>query len=158
MEIVLKRFPKAILHIKCAVYPSEDSHQEHELCMREIDRLHMKESVIIDTSFLDKAEILTELKKSDIAVLPYEKSNEGGSATATDCFAVGLPLIVSDAEIFSEICEYTVTTKANVQDIADAILRILSDTKTYDLYAERSFSYASANSWNSIAGAFLVRN
>ena len=76
--------------------------------------------------------------------------------TAADCLAVGLPLIVSDAEIFDEIRESTLTTQSDAQHIADAILRVLSDTETYALLAEQSLSYARANSWNCIAGAFLA--
>ena len=156
MAAVLEQFPTAILHIRCALYPSEDSRQELELCMSEIDRLQLKDSVIMDTRFLDKAVVLSEIKKADVAVLPYEKSNEGGSATAADCLAVSLPLIVSDAEIFDDIRDAALTTQPDVQHIADAILRVLSDTENYALLAKNSISYARANSWNSVAGVFLV--
>jgi glycosyltransferase involved in cell wall biosynthesis len=70
--------------------------------------------------------------------------------------AVGVPLIVSDAEIFDGIREVVLTTQSDAQHIADAILRLLSDTETYALLAGKSFSYARVNSWDRVAGAFLA--
>ncbi len=156
MPTVLEQFPTAILHVRCALYPSEDSRQELELCMSEVDRLQLKGSVFIDTDFLDKAVVLSKIRKADVAVLPYEKSNEGGSATAADCLAVGLPLIVSDAEIFDEIRAVALTTQPDAQHIADAILWILKNAEGYALLAEQSISFARANSWNIVPGAFLA--
>ncbi len=118
-------------------------------------RLRLQDSVIIDTRFLDKEVVYAELAKADIAILPYEQSNEGGSATATDCMAVGLPLIVSDAEIFDEIRDVVLTAKPNEQNTADAILRVISDSELYESLASKSSAYARANSWDSVTGAFL---
>lgn len=152
---VLKHYPGVKLIIQCALYPSADSERELETCKKEVKRLRLQDSVTIDTRFLDKEVVYAVLAKADIAILPYEQSNEGGSATATDCMAVGLPLIVSDAEIFDEIRDVVLTAKPNEQNMADAILKVLWDSELYESLASRSSAYARANSWDSVTGAFL---
>jgi glycosyltransferase involved in cell wall biosynthesis len=156
MPTVIKRFPGAHLRIQCALYPSKDSALELEACNKEIDLLSLRGCVTLDTRFLDKKLVFAELAKADVAVLPYDKSNEGGSATATDCIAVGLPLIVSDAEIFDGIRDVALTTQPDAQHTADAILRVLSDSAVYASLANQSIIFARTNSWNSVAGAFLA--
>ena len=121
-----------------------------------IKQLGLQQHVTLDTRFLDREFVHAELARADIAVLPYERSNEGGSGTAADCIAVGLPLVVSDAEIFDEIRDVALTTAPNAASIADTILRVLSNADLYDSLADRSFSYAKANSWESIVGGLLA--
>jgi glycosyltransferase involved in cell wall biosynthesis len=157
MPKVIEHFVGARLRIQCALYPSDDSRVELEKCKEEIRRLGLEESVILDTRFLEKKYLQYELTKADVAVLPYDASDEGGSATAAGCLAVGLPLIVSDAAIFDELCEVALTVPPNADHVANAIVRVLSDSKLYRDLAVRSSSFARANEWNSIVGAFLAR-
>jgi glycosyltransferase involved in cell wall biosynthesis len=156
MPKVLQDFPGIKLKIQCALYPSEDSRNELEACKKEIAANSLVDSVILDTRFLDKTEILTELSKADLAVLPYESSNEGGSASASDAFAVGLPLIVSTAEIFDAIRDVTVTAQPEPGDLAKAILDILHSGEKYRHLADASLGYARKNSWINVAGSFLA--
>ena len=155
MVKVREQYPSAILQLRCALYPSEDSQLELEYCSKEIARLNLQDNVIFDTRFLEKSEVYRELAKADIAVLPYEKSNEGSSGTAMDCLAVGLPLIVSDAEIFDEIRDVVLTALPDSRHTSEAILRVLSEPELYASLANQSVSYARSNSWNSVSGAFL---
>ncbi len=156
MPDIIKNYPGAKLIIQCALYPSIDSERELESCNREVKRLHLQENVTLDTRFLDKELVFAELAKADVAVLPYDQSNEGGSATATDCMAVGLPLIVSDAEIFDEIRDVVLTTKPSEKETTDSILKILSTPELYAALASKSVTYSRANSWDSVTGAFLA--
>nr|BFD40621.1 hypothetical protein FFPRI1PSEUD_21200 [Pseudomonas sp. FFPRI_1] len=155
MSEVLRVFPGAQLIVQCALYPSEDSRQELKDCELEVARLGLQDSVKLDTRFLDKNLVLKELAKADLAVLPYEQSNEGGSATAADCMCVGLPLIVSTAEIFDEVRSVAFTVSPDVAEISQGILNVLSDSERYAALVEASIEYAKENSWENIAGVFL---
>lgn len=156
MPFVLRRFPGAQLIIQCSLYPSDDSMEELEACREEIKQNGLDANVIFDTRFLEKQQVLEELSKADIAVLPYEKSSEGGSASAGDALAVGLPLIVSTAEIFDGIREVVVTTDPDPEPLALAIVDLLSSPDKYHFLAEGAVAYAKENSWGNVAGTFLA--
>lgn len=156
MPSVLQKFPESKLRIQCALYPSEDSRLELKACEKEIIKLNLVDNVILDTEFLEKKLVIDELSKADIAVLPYESSNEGGSATAADCLSVGLPLLISDAEIFDEIREVAITVKAEPDQIASAIIETLLNAEKYNTLSNKSMNYALDNSWGNVAAIFLV--
>jgi glycosyltransferase involved in cell wall biosynthesis len=156
MPDVLEKFPGAQLVIQCALYPSEDSESEVMACESEIKRLKLADAVRLDTRFLDKDVVLGELAKADLAVLPYEQSNEGGSATAADCMCVGLPLIVSDAEIFDEVRAVAFTVQPNVKAISAGIIEVLSRPELYVTLEQNSIAHAQENSWGNFAGGFLL--
>jgi glycosyltransferase involved in cell wall biosynthesis/SAM-dependent methyltransferase len=156
MAIVIKTFPGAILRIQCSLYPSEDSRQEKSLCEKEIHRLGIGSSVVMDTRYLTKDEIYAEINKADLAVLPYEKSNEGSSASASDCMAVGLPLIVTDVEIFDEIKAGTLIAKQDPESLAESIIQVLNAPQLYASLAQKSVAYARENSWQNVAGSLLI--
>ena len=156
MPQVLQSFPRAKLLVQCALYPSPDSDDEFQACIHMVNELRLEKFVVFDTKFLDKIEVLNILAKADIAVLPYDKSNEGGSASATDAFAVGLPLIVSDSDIFNEIRHVTATVEANAESVAKAVVEILSSKEKYRALAVASCEFAEMNSWEYVAGNFLT--
>jgi glycosyltransferase involved in cell wall biosynthesis len=156
MPDVLEKFPGAQLVIQCALYPSEDSESEALICESEIKRLGLAGVVRLDTRFLDKEVVLAELAKADLAVLPYEQSNEGGSATAADCMCVGLPLIVSDAEIFDEVRAVAFTVQPTVKAISAGIIEVLSSPELYVTLEQNSVAHAQENSWGNFAGGFLL--
>lgn len=156
MPAILARFPNAKLRVQCATYPSEDSRQEFEACLKDIDRLNLKRHVVMDNRFLGKSEVLDELACADIAILPYDESDEGSSAAAADCMAVGLPLVVSTAEIFDEIRDTAFTISPSINGVVQGVLDVLSDVSRYDALSEQSCVYSRNNSWKNIVGAFLT--
>lgn len=156
MPLILKKYPGAKLIIQCALYPSPDSQQELEDCKSEIKKLKLEESIVMDNRFLDKEEVLRSIFNADIAILPYEQSNEGGSATAADCIGLGLPVIVSNAEIFDEIRDVVYTVEPTSECIFKAVDDIFSNPLSYAKLAAQSYSYAKENSWDNISGVFLV--
>jgi FkbM family methyltransferase len=156
MPEILKQFPGARLKVQCSLYPSRDSEEEFQDCQTEIERNNLADHVTLDTRFLDKKDVLTELAKADLAVLPYDNNNEGGSASATDAFAVGLPVVVSTAEIFDGIREVVASTAPTPDSLARQITAILSCPAKYRSLASSSLIYARENSWRNVAGAFLV--
>lgn len=155
MPRVLEQFPKAVLRVQCALYPSPDSKAEFEACQKEIGNLDLWENCILDARFLDKDQVYSYLTDADISVLPYENSDEGASASANDCLAAGLPLLVSNAEIFNDLQDVAMSIEATPEGIAESIIEVLSNKQIYSSLASRSHSYAMEHSFKRICGAFV---
>ena len=138
------------------LYPSEDSRSELDGCRQEIERLGLGQHVTLDTRFLPIQQVHELIAEADIAVLPYEHSGEGGSATLATCLAVGLPVVVSGAAIFDELRSVVSTVEpATPEAIAFTVGRVL---RTLDLYEELVtglIDYAQRNSWTRVAS--LIR-
>ncbi|TWI66076.1 glycosyltransferase involved in cell wall biosynthesis [Desulfobotulus alkaliphilus] len=156
MKKVLSEFPGTKLKIQCALYPSEDSREELLACKKMVHTLGLEHAVNFDTRFLEKKEVLEKLSNCDLAVLPYLSSDEGGSASASDCFAVGLPVIVSTAKIFDEIRDAAFTVEPDADRIAEAILKILNSPDKYHALSCASVGYASENSWKNVTASCLM--
>jgi glycosyltransferase involved in cell wall biosynthesis len=153
---ILEVFPGAKLRVQCAIYSILDSEEEFTLCKKDVDALGLKDSVVFDTQFLEKSELLNELSKADLAVLPYEINNEGSSASASDALAVGLPLIVSEANIFNPIRCTCLTVKPDEESLAKAIIQVLSCKEQYKILSNASVNYAKRNAWEHVGGYYLA--
>lgn len=156
MPTILEAFPDAELWIYCALYSSTDSQEEYARCKAEIERLQLNRKVILDTRFMPKSEMYQILGHADLAILPYESSNEGGSAAATDCIAVGLPLIVSTAEIFDDLRDTALTSEPEPRALAHTILKVLTDESLYESLRSKTRSYRMNNTWEVTAGALVA--
>lgn len=156
MPMVIRNFPGAKLIIQSPLYPSEDSQEELDNSLEVIQKLQLENHVITKTDFLDKAMVLKEIAKADLAVYPYNLSNEGSSGAAADAISVGLPLIVSNAEIFDEIRGISITSIPESNQLAKAIITLLQSPVDYKKYTEASTIYAKENCWGNIADIFLT--
>ncbi|MFM9427934.1 glycosyltransferase involved in cell wall biosynthesis/SAM-dependent methyltransferase [Variovorax sp. GrIS 2.14] len=155
MPEILKAFPSATLRVQCSLYPSEDSRREADACEQAVKRLELGDRVVIDTRFLDKRDVLSEISKGDIVMLPYDQSIEGGSASAGDALGLSLPIIASAAHVFDDIRNVVITTGIDSPSLARAAIGILRDPALYLKLSQTSSTYAKENSWNNVAGAFL---
>lgn len=156
LPIVHRSFPGATVRVQCPLYSSEDSSVELVACQARVDAAALGDYVQIDTRFLPKSDLLRELATADVAVLPYLVSDEGGSASATDAIAVGLPLIVSTAEIFDGVRDVCETVEPTPEAVAGVIVKVLGNLSMYDALASSSFRYARENSWKLVAGSYLT--
>ena len=155
MPEILRAFPGATLLVQCSLYPSEDSRREADACEQAVKRLGLTDRIVIDTRFLDKRDVLDEIGKGDIVMLPYDQSIEGGSASAGDALGLALPIIASAAHVFDDIRDVVITTEIDGVNLARAAIEILSNPALYGMLSRASSTYANENSWNNVAGAFL---
>jgi glycosyltransferase involved in cell wall biosynthesis len=155
MPAVIKAYPGARLVVQSPVYPSEDSREELDSCLKAIRDLQLQDHVAMHTDFLEKAGVLQEIAKADLAVFPYDLSDEGGSGSATDALSVGLPVVVSQAEIFDGIRDVAITSIADSQHLADAIIALLCAPEKYEKHAHAAVAYARENGWDNVAWRFL---
>lgn len=151
MPLIAQRFPEATLTLMACEYPSSDSREELTYCHELIRQLQVTDIVKLDSAFRAIDEIHRELISCDLAVLPYLSSDEGGSAAAADCLAAGLPLVVSEAEIFDGIREYCFTTIPSPEAIAQAVVTVLSDADTYARLAAATDKYRRQYTWSAVA-------
>lgn len=155
MPKVVDKFPGCKLRIQCSLYPSADSSEELELCLKLIDELDLSSNVELDTSFYEKDEMLKKLSDADLALLAYENSDEGGSAAAADCLSVGLPLIVSDAKIFHDISDYSTSIYGDFNVWANTIIDTLVCAERYLYLSARAHEYSELNDWRVVAKNIL---
>ena len=70
------RHPDTHLLMLNALYPIAVSEQERDVCLDEIRRLGVQDSVTLITDFLDEATALARLAASDVVVYPYQHTQE----------------------------------------------------------------------------------
>lgn len=152
---VVDKFPGCKLRIQCSLYPSVDSSEELELCIKLIEELGLSSNVELDTSFYEKDEMLKKLSHADLALLAYENSDEGGSAAAADCLSVGLPVIVSGAQIFQDIREYSRVVEGGCDVWANTIVHLLNSSGEYYKLCGKAHEYSKLHDWNSVTKKLL---
>jgi glycosyltransferase involved in cell wall biosynthesis len=152
---IVEAFPGAVFRVQCAVYPSPDSTEELALCESLIDELHLRDHVVLDTVFHEKSRMLELIRDADVALLAYDHSEEGGSAAALDCLSVGLPLLVSSADIFEDLRGYAQVVNGDHSDWANKIKRVLRSPEEYSRLSEYAHKYVESHGWNNIAQNFL---
>jgi len=152
MSLVRAAFPGARLLLQCALYPSPDSREEHELCLRTIAATGLGAAVTIDTSFRPIEEVHQLLSAADLVVLPYGPSNEGGSASATTALSSGVPLLVSSSKVFTETKSAAGQLRGtSPSEIADEICRLFQKPDAYGALATKARTYAEENCGATVA-------
>ncbi len=145
-------FPGSKLMAQCALYPSDDSREELIRVKELIKKLNMGNSIILVTDFLPIEHVYERIKSTDIAVLPYLQSDEGGSATAATCLTAGLPLVLSDVPIFHELKGVAcLLENTDPQTIATALIQIFRSPEDYARLCKLGYDYRKTHSWDQVS-------
>lgn len=144
---IQKNYPRARLLIQCAEYPSDDSMEEIYACKSLISELGLSEFVDFNIDFLEKETVFEKISSADIALLPYENSEEGGSAAVNDCFSVALPVLVSPAKIFEDVRHVTMCVNGDFVAWSRAVVSVLNSPVQYADMVNAAEEYALSNSW-----------
>jgi glycosyltransferase involved in cell wall biosynthesis len=156
MNLLRKRIPGIRLLIQCSLYPSDDSRSEYEKCVAEVTARGLGESVIFDTRFLSIEDLHERVSAADLAILPYDESNEGGSASAATCLAAGVPLLLSRSQIFDESRAGADTLASTTpREIADAIAKVLLVPEEYPRLSAKGTTYANEHSAKVVAARLV---
>jgi glycosyltransferase involved in cell wall biosynthesis len=149
VAILKEKYPEIQLLCVNALYPSDDSKQYLEKCMKRIDELNINKNIILITDFLDMKQVVKYLHAADIVVLPYHDSKEGSSAAANTALAARRPLIISTSAIFSEIrsigYEMDNIAPENIASVIDDVLsnpELISQLKIKVVKCSEENSYA----------------
>jgi glycosyltransferase involved in cell wall biosynthesis len=156
IDIVRKSYPRVKLIAQCALYPSSDSESVLAKCKAIIRELNLDDVIELNHDFIDQAEIPLRLSNSNLCVLPYANSEEGGSASAANCIATRVPLIVSSARVFDELRATTFKLETNSPEcIANSIIYLLKTPDAYNTIKENTSVYADSNSFENVALKYL---
>ncbi len=109
---------------------------------------------ILEIGFVD--DIVDIVKNAQVFVFP--SLYEGFGIPVLEAMAMGVPVVASDIEALHEVGGKALVYETNVQDMADKILRLMSETEFrqrqvnlgLDLVAEFSWEKTATNSWNHI--------
>lgn len=151
MPAILRGHPDAMLTLFAPRYPAPDSEVEAAACRQRVESLDLAGHVTIDGTFRDHDDLLARIGEADLAILPYEDSDEGGSAAAGDCLAAGTPLLVSRAPIFDGIRDYAATTEGDAAAIAHSVLRLLAEPATLARLQDAAERYRRTHTWRAAA-------
>lgn len=155
--LLKKDFPGIKLLLQCSLYPSEDSQIEFTKNLEIIKNLELESNIIFDTEFHPISEVYKRLSAADLAIFPYDFSNEGGSAAAATCLGAGLPLIVSKSNIFEELRDTAHTLDGNSpEEIALEISRTLKLPKVYEALSKKATDYCEKNSWDATSDRVIA--
>lgn len=108
-------------------------------------------------SNLDRVSYAKIIKKSNCLVFPSEQ--EGFGMVAIEAAAAGLPLVLTDIEIFKEITKNGQGTlffrKGDEKDLAIQVKKIYQNQKLALKMSKESVLLAKEYSWSKIAGQFI---
>jgi glycosyltransferase involved in cell wall biosynthesis len=131
-----------------ALYPVGVSEQERDLCLDEIGRLGVQDSVTLVTDFLGEATVLARLAAADVIVYPYQHTQESASAAVKMGLSSGTPVAVTPLSIFDDIAMVSHTLPGTAPtEIADGLASLLSDTARLAALAEQQRTWAAAHDW-----------
>ena len=152
LAILRSVFPGARLHAQTSLYPSHDSIAYLERVRKRIDALGLRESIVLDESFVPIERAIRSLSAADIVVLPYAASDEGSSAAAAAALAARRPLITTPARIFQELRGIAyMAEESSPPVLAAAMATVLSNADLRGHLQGRSAASADARSWQRIA-------
>lgn len=103
MPALLERRPNLHLLMANALYPNPPSAQEHQKIQDCIRRLGLAKHVTLQTEFLPEDESLALLQLADLAIFPYQNTEESSSAAVRMALAAGLPVAVTPLSIFADV-------------------------------------------------------
>ena len=156
LVIVRQVYPRAQLKLICALHPAPDSLEEYRMCIDTIEKHGLEGAVEFESGFLPIDEVHRRLAATDLAVLPYGPSTEGGSAAAATVIAAGVPLLISRSEVFESVLSAAdVLPDTEPHTIAGHICRVLGDAAAYDDLAARSVRHGEANSVSAVGRRLL---
>lgn len=148
---VVARQPGARLLLLSSLHPAEDSRRELEACRRLIDLLGVGDSVLIETSFLDEAEIQAVLGYLDGVIFPYDDNNEGASGAVRIAMSSHAAIAASKIPLFAEFDGAIELFTRSEEAIAEVMLRMLSDTSFRAGLRERASKIVETNSYSRAA-------
>lgn len=131
-----------------AAYDNEESARYLAQCHAEALRLGVDDLIEIDTGFHGMDTVIANLRTTEVIALPYDPSDEGGSAAANCSLAAGRATVVSNARIFHPVASVVdIVEKHEPAAYAQAIKRLLDDPGRRHALEAAAQSWAERNSY-----------
>lgn len=156
MRLLRGRYSNLFFLALAARRPEAASGEYLELCRARVRETGMEDSVLILDEFLSEAEIGALLSTAEVVVLPYLPTKESASAAIRYPLACGRATITTREQIFDDVRQAVhQIPSADPVVIAEAIDRLLSDDEFRRSLEEKTWRFATARTWSSVANAHL---
>lgn len=134
----------------------EESDRHFAECMEEAVRLGVADAVEIDTRFHAVEDVVAELQRADVILLPYEPSSEGASAAVNVALAAERPVIVSPSDIFRPVSGVArMVDSHELRQYVQAASDILRNPGLASDMSSRAREWAATNSYQNAATRIL---
>lgn len=139
-----------------ALYPGDKSEDYLRQCLAEADRLGVRDLIDIDTRFLPIDEIQAHLSTVSAVLMPYDPSEEGGSAATNIALAARRPIVTSPSSIFRSVSEVVCRANRHAPEAyAELLDQILTEPDVAADLSNRASSWVEINSYTRAAKLFL---
>jgi len=118
------------------------------------DRLRRSSQPVLRTGWLQPADLSAHLLAGDLAVLPYADGASARRGSLLACAAHGLP-IVSTLPAAPEVAVSVMAVAREPRLLADAVLRVASDSAERARLRDASVALVRRMSWPAIAAAHI---
>ncbi len=150
LPLVLKKFPKATLHIVGGGAANEERLQKL------VKRLKIEKAVVFHGFIADREKVSATIKSFAIALAPYinipGSARLYGDATKIRAYlAAGLPTITTTVPPLGKDAEKrgaAIIVQDNKKALADAIIKVFIDKKLYRSLRKNAFAFAKNNTWD----------
>lgn len=155
--ILAPLFPSIRLLGLTAMYTTEESAPYLQRCRELIRSLDLDDRVQIRTDFLSVEDVIGSLRRCDIVVLPYHRTNEGASAAAQLAIASRRPVIVTRQPMFRSLSGITYAVEGEAPSLLAAGIATLSNSPILqEKLRSGADQYIRANSFSSVAKRYAA--
>ncbi|MDD2809711.1 FkbM family methyltransferase [Rhodoferax sp.] len=133
----------------------ERSKQTLADCKALAQSLGVAQNIIWVTEFLPIEDCLRQLKAADVMVYAYGPTRESASAAVTVGLATGVPVLVSDQSIFSDVkhCAHVIQN-TTVQALVDAVCWLMQHPQDLEALTARQMQWLAHRDWTHIGQQF----
>jgi len=146
--LILNSYPAAYLLMINAEFPTLESREQRERCLKLARLLDIEGRVRLINEFLDIEEVLFLLSACDTIVYAYQRTEESASGAVRLGLAAGRPVLTTPLPVFSDLSEIVFQLPGTeAKEIAEGILSLLDDENRKTEILRRQRDWVRANSW-----------
>lgn len=135
-----------------ALYPAEDSRLESERLDGLVTALGLSDRVLRVTEFLPEALAVALMAETDLAVYPYQHSEESASGAVRMALAAHCPVAVTPLDIFADVDgAVTRLPGTTAEAIATGLTELLSQPERLAAMRASAKAYAESHQWPRLA-------
>src|SRR6516225_10974043 len=126
--LILNSYPAAYLLMINAEFPTLESREQRERCLKLARLLDIEGRVRLINEFLDIEEVLFLLSACDTIVYAYQRTEESASGAVRLGLAAGRPILATPLPVFSDLSEIVYQLPGTEpREIAQGIVSLLED-------------------------------
>lgn len=147
LELIAQKIPDVLLVIAGTIV------SDWKQCEEIIKKKHLETYIHLHLHYIPESEVELFFSASDLVVLPYTPPFDTHGGVGALAVALHKPLLVSDIGGLPEFVrnKQAIVTPGDVNELAEKIIKILTDKKLLSSLAKDSRSVAKEITWDEIA-------